>query len=430
MLKNSLLYIQRKKKKSIIILCIQTTILFSLYICLVINQFSQQVEGMIYRAANSSFILKSKNGQDLIDLKVVKDIPQLDKIDRYNLEYETTAHLKDADVFGVEQRVELSNLDSEYKNLLKVYGVRSSHLTNDFTSEVFKIAKGRHIKKDDNNKIIIHEALAKQNHYKIGDTISIKQLTVDSQPAKNGSPKTSIENKYEIVGIFSGKKQESYTGFSSDYSENMAFIDYNSSQKIAGIAPNNEKIKQATYFVNSPESMDKVISKVKKLGIDWSNVEIEKNTKNFDSLSSTINSIKKIIQIITYSIIVGGCIVLSLILILWLRERIYEIGVLVSIGVGKKDIIGQFILELVFLSIPSFVIAMVIGHIAIGKIVSEMIVNGKLIGMLDKATMTSGNVLVAAQSYGLMIFIIVLSVFVTSGIFLLKKPKEILSKMS
>ena len=166
------------------------------------------------------------------------------------------------------------------------------------------------------------------------------------------------------------------------------------------------------------------------MGIDWSTIGLEKNTKTFDSLSSTVGSIKGIIQIITYSIIVGGCVVLSLILILWLRERIYEIGVLLSIGIGKKDIIEQFILELVFLSIPSLVISIIVDYIATGKIVSEMIANGKLISMLDKATMTSGNVLVAAQSYGLMIFIIVLSVFVTSGIFLLKKPKEILSKMS
>lgn len=64
--------------------------------------------------------------------------------------------------------------------------------------------------------------------------------------------------------IFSGKKQESYTGFSSDYSENMAFIDYSSSQKISGIDSNYEKLNQATYFVNSPENMGKVISSIKK----------------------------------------------------------------------------------------------------------------------------------------------------------------------
>ena len=163
MLRNSLLYIKRKKKKSIIVLFILTAILISLYTCLSINKFSNNVESIIYRAANSSFILKSKNSQELIDTKEVEGIKNLDRINEYNLEYETLAQLKGDDVFGGEQKVEISNLNSEYENLLKIFGVRDSSLSNDFTSEVFKIVEGRHIGKDDKNKIIDHEELAKQN---------------------------------------------------------------------------------------------------------------------------------------------------------------------------------------------------------------------------------------------------------------------------
>ena len=113
MLRNSLLYIKRKKKKSIIVLFILTAILISLYTCLSINKFSNNVESIIYRAANSSFILKSKNSQELIDTKEVEGIKNLDRINEYNLEYETLAQLKGDDVFGGEQKVEISNLNSE-----------------------------------------------------------------------------------------------------------------------------------------------------------------------------------------------------------------------------------------------------------------------------------------------------------------------------
>ena len=325
MLRNSLLYIKRKKKKSIIVLFILTAILISLYTCLSINKFSNNVESIIYRAANSSFILKSKNSQELFDTKEVEGIKNLDRITDYNLEYETLAQLKGDDVFGGEQKVEISNLNSEYENLLKIYGVRDSSLSSDFTSEVFKIVEGRHIGKYDKNKIIVHEELAKQNQYKLGDKVSIKQIKQYDPNDEDINSNIGLENEYEIVGIFSGKKQENYTGFSSDYSENMTFIDYSSSQKISGIDSNYEKLNQATYFVDSPESMDKVISSIKNMNINWSNIELEKNTKSFDDISTAVGSIKGIIQIITYSVILGGCIVLSLILILWLRERIYEI---------------------------------------------------------------------------------------------------------
>lgn len=433
MLRNSLLYIKRKKKKSIIVLFILTAILISLYTCLSINKFSNNVESIIYRAANSSFILKSKNSQELIDTKEVECIKNLDRINEYNLEYETLAQLKGDDVFGGEQKVEISNLNSEYENLLKIYGVRDSSLSNDFTSEVFKIVEGRHIGKDDKNKIIVHEELAKQNQYELGDKVSIKQIKQYDPDDEDINSNIGLENEYEIVGIFSGKKQESYTGFSSDYSENMAFIDYSSSQKISGIDSNYEKLNQATYFVNSPENMDKVISSIKNMNINWSNIDLEKNTKIFDDISTTVGSIKGIIQIITYSIIVGGCIVLSLILILWLRERIYEIGILLSIGIGKREIIGQFILELVFISIPSLFISTLIGNLVTRKILSEIILKEKIISTLSNASnkiFGSENIFIICQSYGLLILIILLSVLITSGIILMKKPKEILSKMS
>ena len=433
MLRNSLLYIKRKKKKSIIVLFILTAILISLYTCLSINKFSNNVESIIYRAANSSFILKSKNSQELIDTKEVEGIKNLDRINEYNLEYETLAQLKGDDVFGGEQKVDISNLNSEYENLLKIFGVRDSSLSNDFTSEVFKIVEGRHIGKDDKNKIIVHEELAKQNQYELGDKVSIKQIKQYDPDDEDINSNIGLENEYEIVGIFSGKKQESYTGFSSDYSENMAFIDYSSSQKISGIDSNYEKLNQATYFVNSPENMGKVISSIKNMNINWSNIDLEKNTKIFDDISTTVGSIKGIIQIITYSIIVGGCIVLSLILILWLRERIYEIGILLSIGIGKREIIGQFILELVFISIPSLFISTLIGNLVTRKILSEIILKEKIISTLSNASnkiFGSENIFIICQSYGLLILIILLSVLITSGIILMKKPKEILSKMS
>ena len=399
-------------------------------------------------------VLTTEEDQDLVkenqeekSSEQQKDVEENEKIEVQSSSNQRTIHEKMTRTLTVNANIEgqqygrIEGLDdggkvtlnSEYENLLKIFGVRDSSLSNDFTSEVFKIVEGRHIGKDDKNKIIVHEELAKQNQYELGDKVSIKQIKQYDPDDEDINSNIGLENEYEIVGIFSGKKQESYTGFSSDYSENMAFIDYSSSQKISGIDSNYEKLNQATYFVNSPENMGKVISSIKNMNINWSNIDLEKNTKIFDDISTTVGSIKGIIQIITYSIIVGGCIVLSLILILWLRERIYEIGILLSIGIGKREIIGQFILELVFISIPSLFISTLIGNLVTRKILSEIILKEKIISTLSNASnkiFGSENIFIICQSYGLLILIILLSVLITSGIILMKKPKEILSKMS
>ena len=146
-----------------------------------------------------------------------------------------------------------------------------------------------------------------------------------------------------------------------------------------------------------------------------------------------IQIIKHIIKIMTYSIMLGGMVVLSLILILWLRERIYEIGIFLSIGTSKIQIIMQFIFELLFISIPSIISSLFLGNVLLkviagGLINSEnsMISGGNLIN--DSSFML--NITTLGQSYLILISIIVLSVVFASSLILIKKPKEILSKIS
>lgn len=66
---------------------------------------------------------------------------------------------------------------------------------------------------------------------------------------------------------------------------------------------------------------------------------VSKDTNAYKSSLESIQSMKHMIQILSYSISVCGLVVLSLVLVLWLRVRIHEIGVLLSIGKSKMEII-------------------------------------------------------------------------------------------
>lgn len=135
----------------------------------------------------------------------------------------------------------------------------------------------------------------------------------------------------------------------------------------------------------------------------------------------------------TYSIMTGGITVLSLILILWLRERIYEIGILLSIGIIKAKIIAQFIFELIFISLPSIVASLFLGNVILNQIIGGFINSDNstiIINNLLKNDNLISNITIFLQSYGILIVIIVLSVIIASAMILVKKPKEILSKIS
>ena len=141
----------------------------------------------------------------------------------------------------------------------------------------------------------------------------------------------------------------------SDFSENMVFIDYESSQVALNKAENNKVVNKLEIFSDSPKDTNMVLNKIKEIKIDWSKFNIEKDDDVYEETLESVEGIKHIIKVMTYLIMTGGIIVLSLILILWLRERIYEIGILLSIGISKAKIIAQFIFELIFISLPSII---------------------------------------------------------------------------
>ena len=176
-----------------------------------------------------------------------------------------------------------------------------------------------------------------------------------------------------------------------------------------------------------------LINKIKEIKIDWSKFNIEKDDDVYEETLESVEGIKHIIKIMTYLIMTGGIIVLSLILILWLRERIYEIGILLSIGISKIKIVIQFILELLFISLPSLVLSLFIGTLILNIIVGGFMNSDDSTIMIDSLLKNNNlitNLITFLQSYEILIGIIVLSVIIVSLMILIKKPKEILSKIS
>ena len=425
MIKNAIAYITRKRNRTLIIFIILTIVLSCLYSCLTIMKSSNEIEKTLYESSNSSISITKKDGK-YFNVNQFKDIEKIKEVEKIIIQYDGLAKLKDAKVVSGEQRINREDLSDEFKNVVSFEATNNTKRNILFSSRVFTIKEGKNIEENDKNSIIVHEEFAKQNNLKLGDEVNLELLDIE----ESGKIKS---HKFKIIGIFSGKKQETYTGLSSDFSENMVFVDYSTSQEIINKSENNKIANKILMYSSSAESTDLALNKLKELKIDESKYFVEKDSKAFEESLESVSGIKHMIKIMTYSIMLGGIIVLSLILILWLRERIYEIGIFLSIGTSKIQIIMQFIFELLFISIPSIISSLFLGNVLIkviagGLINSEnsMISGGNLIN--DSSFML--NITTLGQSYLILISIIVLSVVFASSLILIKKPKEILSKIS
>ena len=423
MIKNAALYIFRKRKKSLILITIFSVILACIFACMRLLSTTSTVQQQLKQTTTSSFEFRKKDGTSF-SFKQVEEIKKVADNESLEKHYQTIAKLENYSVVTGEEKIQRDDIDEEMKNVVSLNSSSQVNREKLFSSGVFSLLKGKMIEATDIHKIMIHEELASKNQLNLGDTITLDVIQQETGEKKKVD--------YEIVGIFSGKKQETYTGLTSDFSENTVFTDYQSIHQLFS-SDLGEVVTGLNIFASSSEELLKMKQAIEALPFNWEEFVIENQKQDFDDILESITGLQSMVQWMTVGILIAGAVVLSLMLMLSVRERIYEIGILLSIGIHKAWIIGKFFVELFLLTIPAIFVSL-----ALWPMMVQQLMNGFIsmdseqspLGNFISKGAQQGVITVFSQSYALLAMVIVFSLAVTLGIFLMKKPKEILSKMS
>ena len=407
------LYIIRKKVRSSILFFI--VILISLFLLSgsILNTTVGTISKNLYKDVNFGFTIESidKSNKE-IEKDTLKKINEVAGVNQKNYLYAKSVNVVDKKVVQENQNITITEEMKNKSNLVMMNGITSTKNNIDFKSEVLKLEKGRHIEENDQNKILVHEKFASINNLNLGDKIKLEQ---------NGK---NVE--FEVVGIFSGEKTNNFEGLSSDFIENTVYTDYNSSQKLLDYSSNN-KVTSVEYGVNNPTELDDIIKNVESLGIN--NISVSKSNKNYELVTSSVESIIKLTNMIRISSVIVGVVILSLVLMFWIRERLYEIGVLLSLGISKINLILQFVVETLMVTIFGFLSALgLVKYLSsnITKVFSEDL--PKIISdELTKISINGSNIISVII---VMITIVIISVVVALLPILKTKPKKILTQIN
>ena len=411
------LYIIRKKVRSSILFLIVTLISFFLLSSSVLNTTVNNISKNLYKDVNFGFNIESADKSNKeIEKDTLKIIEELKGITTKNYIFSKPVTVEGKKVVQENQNITLNDEIKNKSNLVMMNGITASKSNIDFKSEVLKLEKGRHIEENDKNKIMIHEKFAELNNVNLGDKIKL------SQEGK------TLE--LEIVGIYSGEKTNTFSGLSSDFIENTVYTDYKSSQELSNLIANN-KVTSVEYGVEDPTKLDDVIKDVENLGIN--NLMVSKSNKNYELVTSSVESITKITNMIRIGSVVVGVVILSLILMFWVRERTYEIGILLSLGTSKVNLVLQFIVEVLLVTIFGLMIALgieiaTIKYLAsnVGSIFSEELPKS----IADELMKMSVNGIDIVNLVIVMIAIVIISVVVALLPILKMKPKKILTNIN
>ena len=206
--------------------------------------------------------------------------------------------------------------------------------------------------------------------------------------------------------------------------------------------------------VGDPQNMGSIISKVKEItDVDWKGFSVLAHNEEYENAASSLKRLSELISTILFVVLIVSVAILSLILTMWARSRVHETGVLLSIGICKLSILGQYIAEVLIIAVLAFSFSYfsssaIVDQMgkefqseqAITEIQQEEGISAEIRG--DAGT-DSGNqevetpelkVTVHLQEMGLLFLIGIGIVTASAGISSISvmrlKPREILSKMS
>ena len=402
--------VTRKRRRSLTIALIMTLIFTLLIGTLTVQQTMAQLKQSVERNIRAGFSIANKQPSGEVPMEMARQVQRAHGVKAHNFQAETTAGLPSKQLIDVAGSG--VQLDSNVAGEAKVTGATESDLLSEFTGRFYQLEQGKHLTERDQNAALIHKTFAEKNDIKPGDKLEI---------TKDGRRVTVT-----VMGIFSGKGEKPAV-LQSDMAENHLITNLAAAQQLTG----SQQLTRATYFAENPHQLKSLTDHVKSLpNVDWQKFSLTDNGAAFAGVLQNIAGIQNILTIATIGAAGAGLAVLSLVLVFWVRGRLHEIGILLSIGTSKRQIIGQFLAELAIIAAVSSVFALAIGSVASSQISTALTVQTDQSQRIEKTVVQATPIATYLQALTFGYMVVLLSAIAATAPIMRQSPKQILAKLS
>lgn len=249
-------------------------------------------------------------------------------------------------------------------------GLLYSEAGTDFMDKSSTLLSGRHITSSDKSTyvVMISDVLAEANSLSVGSKVTFT------------SRDSTVLKEFEVVGIYKTTNTpdvNSPESRPSDNPYNKIYVPYD----IAGaMTPTTEgggmgNIGTAVFYIDYPENIDVFKAEAAKTDIDWNTFTLSADETQYAAMTSSINKVASTSNILIILTSVAGAIILALILMLSLKERTTEVGVLLSLGERKSAVALQILVEVLMVAAVAFIFAIIIGYFVSGSLGNMLLKN-------------------------------------------------------
>lgn len=424
------LYVRRKAGKSILLLLVML-LLFSFVMAgmllhhgtdLAIQQVRQDLGGSFRIApdmqSRENVMITEADGQTSvtyigtpIDEALIQTVWAGDGINAYNAVLRGDAFLQEdlnlIDYNGIYQN------DPVAARLVSVEADTDPLLSAAFQKERVKLTGGE---LSGESGAIISEALAKENNLRVGDEIQLLP--------REGHEGTAIAVK--VRGLFTVEAAQQNTDVAAPIHllENKIFIDLASGRALMGAAGAD----YVDFYINDPVQVYQIIDEIKAIeGIDWKCFAVTASVEEYEKAAGPLLSMRELADTLLKIMAAVSIVVLALIQTLFNKSRQHEMGIMLSVGISKAEILFQRFIEMAMIAVAALVLS-ACGILLIWPLMGKGIYKdmSSIMGALD--AISAIFVLVVTAGCGTLV--LSLSIILSSLGAMRLNPKEILSKLS
>lgn len=246
-----------------------------------------------------------------------------------------------------------------------VQGINSYAFISAVQDETMKLTSGTYFDESTDDQAIISYDLAEANGLAVGDTITLQNIY------------DSGMHEIKIIGIYDLSEEQ---GFGT--SANTIYMNVPTAAKLLSSENYNDgaySVQNVSFTLTNAEYSDQFIAQTKEKypDLESDNLTLSIDTSAYEQMVGPIESVGAFATTIFWVVIIASIAIIALIVTINVKERRYEIGVLLSLGASKLNVAGQIVLELVVVGTAAFLLSIGTGTI-VAKAVGQNLLNNQL----------------------------------------------------
>ena len=236
--------------------------------------------------------------------------------------------------------------DAELDKDITISGINAYAYISAVKNETMTIKDGTYFDEDTDDKALVSYEFAELNSLTVGSKFSLKNVY------------STDVIELEVIGIYDTSEERA--------DANTIYMNTATAAKFLKSDDYNEgnyDVSNVNFYMLDSDKADEFVEKVNadypELAEDKMKIAVD--TSEYDAMAGSIESVGSFATTILIIVIVAAVIIVTLIVTLNVRDRRYEMGVLLSLGAHKRNVVAQIATELIIVGTLGFVLASLSG---------------------------------------------------------------------